>query len=124
MKSIADHKTPLEICPTSNLFTRNFVTNIENHPVKQFYDNNIFVTINSDDPSLFSTSLVDEYMLLYNNGIFSQNEILDLIKNNIYAAFLTEDKKNSLWEKCNMINNNKLFYAKAEASTATHPAII
>ena len=103
MNFIADYKTPLEVCPTSNLFTRKFVTNIENHPVKQFYENNIFVTINSDDPSLFSTSLVDEYMLLYKKGIFSQNEILDLIKNNIYATFLTEDKKNSLWEKCNMI---------------------
>jgi len=108
MNFIADYKTPLEVCPTSNLFTRKFVTNIENHPVKQFYENNIFVTINSDDPSLFSTSLVDEYMLLYKKGIFSQNEILDLIKNNIYATFLTEDKKNSLWEKCNMIYNNKL----------------
>jgi hypothetical protein len=41
-------------------------------------------------------------MLLYKKGVFSQNEILDLIKNNIYATFLTEDKKNSLWEKCNM----------------------
>jgi len=105
---IADCKTPLEVCPTSNLFTRKFVTNIDNHPVKQFYENNILVTINSDDPSLFSTSLVDEYMLLYKKGIFSQNEILDLIKNNIYATFLTEDKKDSLWEKCNMIYNNKL----------------
>ena len=105
VKYIAENKIPLEICPTSNLFTRKYVSEIETHPVKQFYENNLFVTINSDDPALFSTSLVDEYMLLFNKGIFSQNEILALIKNNIYASFLTEDKKNTLWKNCNMIYN-------------------
>jgi len=106
VKYIAEKRIPLEICPTSNLFTRKYVSEIETHPVKQFYENNLFVTINSDDPALFSTSLVDEYMLLFNKGIFSQNEILALIKNNIYASFLPEDKKNTLWRNCKTICNS------------------
>ena len=102
---IAERQIPLEICPTSNLFTRKYVSKIEAHPVRSFYDNNLFITINSDDPSLFSTSLIDEYMLLYNNGIFTQKEIIALIKNNIYASFLADAKKNAIWTDCDAIYN-------------------
>jgi adenosine deaminase len=90
---------PLEICPTSNLFTRRFVQKIEDHPVRAFFDRGLNVTINSDDPTLFSTSLVDEYALLYKHGIFNKDEIVQLIKNGIYATFLSKAKKDALWAK-------------------------
>jgi len=105
LSDLAERKIPLEICPTSNLFTRKYVSAIEEHPVKSFFDNKLFVTINSDDPSLFSTSLVDEYMLLYNNGIFSQKEIFALLKNNINASFLPDAKKKEIWKNCDTIIN-------------------
>ncbi|MDR0539285.1 MAG: adenosine deaminase [Spirochaetaceae bacterium] len=103
---LAERRIPLEICPTSNLFTRKYVSKIEGHPVKLFYDNNIFVTINSDDPTLFSTTLVDEYMLLYTNGVFSAAETAALLKNNIYASFMPAEKKDALWAE-----NKKLLTA-------------
>jgi adenosine deaminase len=96
MEYLAIHAIPLEICPTSNLFTRKYVTRIEQHPARAFFDKNLFVTINSDDPALFSTSLTDEYMLLYKSGLFSRDEIVRLIKNNINAAFLPDDRKRAL----------------------------
>ncbi|MDR0551831.1 MAG: adenosine deaminase [Spirochaetaceae bacterium] len=96
MEYLAEKQIPLEVCPTSNLFTRKYVSEISKHPVKTFYDNKLFVTINSDDPTLFSTSLIDEYMLLYDNGIFTQEEILSLMINNINAAFLPQNKKAEL----------------------------
>jgi adenosine deaminase len=96
MAHLAEHAVPLEICPTSNLFTRKFVQNIEEHPVREFYNRGICVTINSDDPALFSTSLIDEYMLLYKNGVFADVEIARLIQNNINATFLPEHEKRAL----------------------------
>ena len=96
---LADKAILLEICPTSNLFTRKYVHVIQEHPIRAFWDKKLFVTVNSDDPTLFSTSLVDEYMLLYNNGIFSRDEILALLANNIEASFLPAEKKDELKQK-------------------------
>jgi adenosine deaminase len=81
------------------LFTRKYVTEISKHPIRTLYDSKLFVTVNSDDPTLFSTSLVDEYMLLYDNGIFTREEIFLLMLNNINAAFLPQNKKAEL-ERC------------------------
>ncbi|MDR2520965.1 MAG: adenosine deaminase [Spirochaetaceae bacterium] len=96
MNYLAKHQIPLEICPTSNLFTRKYAKTIEQHPVRAFFDKNLFITVNSDDPALFSTSLTGEYMLLYKNGLFSQDEIVRLIKNNVTATFLPEDRKRAI----------------------------
>jgi adenosine deaminase len=97
MDYLRDHRIPLEVCPTSNLFTRKFFHTLQDHPVKPFFDHGIFVTINTDDPSIFGKELVEEYMSLIDAEIFSINEVLTLIKNNLYATFLPEDRKNSLW---------------------------
>lgn len=96
MSYLAEKRTPLEVCPTSNIFTRKYTDKIENHPVRKLFDKNVFVTINSDDPSLFSTSLVDEYMLLFRHRIFSEEEILLLVERNIDASFLSDEKKEKL----------------------------
>lgn len=96
---LAENQMPIEVCPTSNIFTKKFVQKIENHPVRSFFDKGLNVTINSDDPTLFSTSLIDEYMLLYKSGVFSKEEIFKLIKNNIYATFLPIQEKNAIWQE-------------------------
>ncbi len=100
MDHLRDKQIPLEICPTSNLFTKKYVHKIEEHPVKEFFKRKMNVTINTDDPTLFSINLIDEYMNLYLNSIFTEKEILNLIKNNIYSTFLPKQKKEEIWNKC------------------------
>ena len=99
MEYLTDTQIPLEICPTSNIFTRKYVTKIEEHPVRIFYDRGINITINSDDPTLFNSDLVDEYILLYNSGVFNEDQILDLIKKTIFASFAPEKRKKEIWNK-------------------------
>jgi adenosine deaminase len=99
MDYLAENRIPLEVCPTSNIFTRKYATSLENHPAKKFFDHNINITINSDDPSLFSTSLINEYMLLFQHQIFTKEEILHLVERNIDATFLPEEKKKLLKEE-------------------------
>jgi len=96
MDNLKKKQIPLEICPTSNLFTGAYVTDILKHPVKLFYDNGLFVTINSDDPTLFGSTLLEEYALLIENNIFSKREIGQLILNNLKATFMKQSKKDSL----------------------------
>ena len=51
---------PLEVCPTSNLATR-CVERIEDHPIRALRDAGVVVTVNSDDPPMFGTTLGREY---------------------------------------------------------------
>ncbi|MFE7872497.1 adenosine deaminase [Micromonospora humida] len=57
---LAERRIPLEVCPTSNVRTR-AVTRIEEHPLRRLVDAGVRVTINSDDPPMFGTTLNDEY---------------------------------------------------------------
>lgn len=59
---LVQHGIPLEISPTSNLATR-VVERIEDHPVRALRDAGVTVTINSDDPPMFGTTLNREYAL-------------------------------------------------------------
>lgn len=107
MVHLKDLQIPLEICPTSNLFTGAYVKDIMKHPVKMFYNKGLFVTINSDDPSLFGSTLLQEYALLAEKDIFSKKEIGELILNNLKATFMAEDKKAALEIKVRESLNNK-----------------
>ncbi|WP_346119983.1 adenosine deaminase [Micromonospora coerulea] len=57
---LAERQIPLEVCPTSNVRTRAVATLAE-HPLPQLVEAGVPVTINSDDPPMFGTTLNDEY---------------------------------------------------------------
>ena len=99
MDLLKEKQIPLEVCPTSNLFTQKFVSKIEDHPIKEFYKRGLNVTLNSDDPTLFSSELNSEYTLLYENKIFTEEEILDLVKKTINASYADDKLKKSIWKE-------------------------
>ena len=78
MKILADLKIPLNICPTSNVALKR-IKKIRNHPIRKLFDHGVIVTINSDDILLFDQSVSEEYYLLFNEGVFSAEE-LDFIR--------------------------------------------
>lgn len=86
---------PLEVCPTSNVFTKHYVKAMSEHPVRQLYDAGVLITIGSDDPVFFKTTVNEEYYNLYSELNFSITEIEDLICNSFKASFLPDAKKNS-----------------------------
>ncbi len=100
---LAETQIPLEICPTSNLFTQKFVKRIEEHPIRTFYDRGLNVTVNTDDPTLFGIDLVDEYMRLSNRGFFEAEELLAIAKNNVYATFLPKKRQDEIWHQAQKI---------------------
>jgi adenosine deaminase/aminodeoxyfutalosine deaminase len=57
---LADAAIPLEVCPTSNVCTRS-VASLADHPLPALVAAGVPVSINSDDPPMFSTSLNREY---------------------------------------------------------------
>jgi adenosine deaminase len=92
---VKENKIPFEVCITSNIFTGKYVREEENHPVRQFYDNGIIVTLNTDDPEIFDVRLSDEYLKLYDKLNFSIEEIIEIVKNSVLATF--NPNKEELW---------------------------
>jgi len=90
-------RVPLEMCPTSNLFTGHFARTLQTHPIGPFFERGLRVTVNTDDPTIFGVDLVDEYARLVSGGIFDEARTLRLLKNGIYATFQPPDAQDRMW---------------------------
>ena len=88
---LAHSQTPLEVNPHSN-YRLKVVSLDQPHPIRKLVDHGVFVTVNSDDPPMFSTDLNSEYILLAQQG-FSWDQLWQLNKNAIEASFLDEEEK-------------------------------
>ena len=94
---LAEHEIPIEMCPLSNVRT-GVVDSLAAHPIRDYYQRGIVVTVNTDDPKMFGNSLAGEYALLESELGFSRDEIRALILNGIRASWLAEDRKQALVE--------------------------
>ena len=83
------------MCPISNLRT-GVVGSIEEHPIRQYFERGLLVTVNTDDPKMFGNSLAEEYQVLVERLGFSQNEIRRLILQAVQAAWLPDERKAEL----------------------------
>jgi aminodeoxyfutalosine deaminase len=92
---LAERRIPLEVCPTSNIATR-AVDRLENHPIRQMYDAGVFVTVNSDDPPMFGTTLNREYEIAARLLDLDERGIADLARNAVQATFLSDQEKAEL----------------------------
>ncbi|WBB81440.1 adenosine deaminase [Micromonospora sp. WMMD882] len=92
---LAERRIPLEVCPTSNLRTR-AVTSLAEHPLRQFVDAGVPVTINSDDPPMFGTTLDGEYAVAAGLLDLDAAGVADLARAGVRAAFLAEPEKRRL----------------------------
>jgi adenosine deaminase len=92
---IAENRIPLEMCPLSNVKTA-VVDSIELHPIREYYERSIIITVNTDDPMMFGNSLAEEYYLLESKLGFSRTDIQSFISNAIDCSWLPEDQKSVL----------------------------
>ncbi|MCX5268009.1 adenosine deaminase [Streptomyces sp. NBC_00199] len=89
---LAEHRIALEVCPTSNIATR-AVRTLDEHPIKEFVQAGVLVTVNSDDPPMFGTDLNNEYAVAARLLDLDERGVADLAKNAVEAAFLDEAGK-------------------------------
>lgn len=93
MAELAEKQIPLEVCITSNTFTKKVVQEAKDHPIKEFYKKGMLVTVNTDDPVFFKSNLLDEYEVCRSALKFSMDEIKQLVKNAYIASFLSDEEK-------------------------------
>ncbi len=91
MRRIARDQIPLEVSPTSN-YRLGVTPTGQPHPIRALVDAGVYVTLNSDDPPMFSTDLNAEYLLLAGQG-FTWDELWHLNRRTLQASFLPEAEK-------------------------------
>ena len=92
---LAEKQIPLEMCPLSNVRT-GVVNQLSNHPIRRYFEQGIAVTVNTDDPRMFNTSLAKEYQSLVEECGFSRREICGLVLAAIESSWASADRKQSL----------------------------
>src|ERR1700731_293160 len=92
VEELSRRQIPIEICITSNLRT-GLCPTIGEHPVRNYFDQGVMVTLNTDDPAMFATSLSREYQLAQDNFGFSNEHLRELARNSFEASFLPAEKK-------------------------------
>jgi aminodeoxyfutalosine deaminase len=92
VETLSTRQVPVEICITSNLKT-GICPTIGEHPVRNYFDQGVMVTLNTDDPAMFGTSLSREYQLAQDTFSFTDEHLRELARNSFEASFLPAEKK-------------------------------
>jgi aminodeoxyfutalosine deaminase len=83
---LAETGVPLEVCPSSNIATRAVATLAE-HPIRAFRDAGVTVTVNSDDPPMFGTTLNREYAVAAELLDLDEAGVAELARTAVRASF-------------------------------------
>ncbi len=92
---LVEQRIPLEICPTSNV-RLGIYPGIAEHPLPLLHGAGVPITVNSDDPPLFNTTLNDEVKLLDDPFNFDLTTINEIILNGVRHSFLPAKEKQAL----------------------------
>jgi len=98
MAVLAERQIPVELCPSSNVAT-GCCRAMAEHPLRRYFDSGLMVTLNSDDPPMFGTDLLREYMLAHEEFGFTLEHLRELAGNSIEASFLAPERKINLLRK-------------------------
>lgn len=83
---LAEQQIPLEICPSSNLCTR-AVASLDQHPMPALMAAGVPVSLNSDDPGMFNTTLCGEYAVAHDVFGIDASGLADLSRAAVRASY-------------------------------------
>ena len=98
IKILKEKNITLEICPTSNIYT-GIYDKISDIPIKEFIDNGVKITINTDDPVICNTTLKNELTLVKDVFNLTDKEMIKLQLNAINASFASKQVKEEIIER-------------------------
>ncbi len=89
---LAAERVPLEVCPTSNV-RLGVYPSLAAHPLRRLVEAGVVITIGSDDPPLFGTTLGDEVATLAGAFGLDAPACDDVLLNGVRASFLPPERK-------------------------------
>ncbi|MEZ0075028.1 adenosine deaminase [Planotetraspora sp. GP83] len=95
LEHLAEHGITLEVCPTSNIRT-GAIPSLAAHPLPELVKAGVPVTINSDDPPMFGTTLNQEYAVAAELLGLDRDGVADLARSAVRASFMSVEGKSAL----------------------------
>ncbi|MDA9208405.1 adenosine deaminase [Octadecabacter sp.] len=83
---LAEAGTVLEVCPGSNVFLK-ASDGWDQHPIKMLRDAGVKVTVSTDDPPFFGTTMTHEFNMLSQTFGWEDSDFKDLNQTALDAAF-------------------------------------
>ena len=99
MDYLAKHQIGIESCPTSNIQTST-VASYQAHPIKNFLDHGLLVSLNTDDPGVSDIEIAHEYTDAARAIGLSAMQLKTLQQNGLKQAYLSAQEKQQLIDKC------------------------
>lgn len=98
IEQLAERQVPVEVCVTSNVLT-GVCANLEDHPIRHYFDEGLMITLNTDDPAMFRTTLTREFEQAQQAFGFTEEQLRELARNSFEASFLPPAKKLELLQR-------------------------
>jgi len=92
---LRERQIPLEVCPTSNLCLKVYPS-YARHSLPELIRAGLYVTINSDDPPMFNTTLTNEYQVGVREWGWDASMIRKLVLNAVDASLLPDEERVAL----------------------------
>jgi adenosine deaminase len=98
MQYVNDRRIALEVCLTSNVQTR-VAESYATHPFREYFDQGLNVTLNTDNRLMSATTLTDEYVYAAEHLGFTMEELAGVALNGFESAFLPWEERLMLIEE-------------------------
>ena len=95
VRHLAGARIALDLCPTSNVRT-GIAASIEEHPIRALHEAGVILTIGSDDPGVFDSTITTELALLHHRLGFTFAELGQLTTQAAAHSFLPEPERDAL----------------------------
>lgn len=95
VNELIEQQVVLEVCPSSNVCL-NVVPSWEEHPLAKLRDRGLRVTLNSDDPPMFNTTLSEEYHRASKTWGWNADVLQSLVLNAAKATLQTDNERAAL----------------------------
>jgi adenosine deaminase len=95
VSTLREKRIPLDVSPSSNV-SLGVVPTLSEHPLPKLVEAGLLVTINSDDPPMFNTTLTDEYQKIAQAFDYDIDDMKQFVLNGVRASLLPAGSKKSL----------------------------
>ncbi len=92
---LREKQIPLEVCPTSNICLKVYPS-MQEHSLPELMDRGLYVTINSDDPPMFNTTLTNEYLVCQQAFDWEIETIEQLVLNAADVTLLPDTERQTM----------------------------
>jgi adenosine deaminase len=95
VQELRNHAIPLEVCPSSNVCLGAAIS-IEEHPIQNMLAEGLTISVNSDDPPMFNTTLTQEWGKCVEAFGWSKPQMLEIQLQTIQSSFASLERKDEI----------------------------